>query len=123
MTALDAIYRQIPAFGCRPGCGDCCGLVPWSREEWARVADRAPAGVTLEAYDADTVIPMRGASTTCPFFSGGCTVYEDRPFMCRLFGTVRDARLTCPHGCRPDPLLSKQKADWLTMKYLRARKR
>ena len=94
---LQPIYRQIPALRCVAGCGDCCGIVPWSAEEWARVADRAPDGVELQDF-AGCVIPTLPGSSVCPFFKGGCTVYDDRPFMCRLFGTAPDARLTCPHG-------------------------
>lgn len=118
-TDLARLYAAIPSFTCIKGCGDCCGLVPWSQEEWAKVADRAPGGVTLRRMN-NQVVPQRGTSDHCPFFDHGCTVYDDRPFMCRLFGTARDWRLTCPHGCKPEPLLSKQKTDWLTMRYQRA---
>jgi len=33
---------------------------------------------------------------------GGCQVYEDRPVICRLFGTT--PALLCPHGRRPDEM-------------------
>ncbi|MND74361.1 hypothetical protein D3C80_659520 [compost metagenome] len=40
----------------------------------------------------------------------GCTVYEERPLICRLFGTT--PRLPCPNGRGPaemiDPLAEKQ---------------
>lgn len=29
----------------------------------------------------------------------GCQVYEQRPLICRLFGTT--PRLACPNGCKP----------------------
>jgi Fe-S-cluster containining protein len=104
---------------CKPGCGDCCGAVPWSAEEWAKVKDRVPAVVAVEIMDIGDggVIPLRKGTTTCPFFSGGCTVYDDRPFMCRLYGTAPDARLTCPHGCRPKQMISAAKARALTNEY------
>ncbi len=115
-TPLERLYGKIPSFTCKAGCGDCCGIVPWSPAEWARVADRLPADATATLLDG-VVIPTRASSTRCPFFSGGCTVYEDRPFMCRLFGTARDARLTCPKGCQPTHLLAKTKARKLTTQY------
>lgn len=33
----------------------------------------------------------------------GCTVYEERPLICRLFGTT--ATLPCPNGRRPEQLI------------------
>jgi uncharacterized protein len=115
---MNSIYRQIPGFRCVTGCGDCCGLVPWAAEEWARVADRAPAGVELLDF-MDCVIPARPGSSVCPFFDHGCTVYDDRPFMCRLFGTAPDARLTCPHGKRPTHQLTVENAARLKERYRR----
>lgn len=116
--ALRRLYDKIPTFKCRTGCGDCCGLVPWSPEEFAKVAARLPADATAQPFVDGTVIPMRDGSTKCPFFDHGCTVYEDRPFMCRLFGTARDARLTCRHGCQPGHMLTKAKALSLKACYL-----
>ncbi len=118
VQSLRVIYRQIPAMRCKPGCGDCCGLVPWAPEEWARVAERVPPDVELLDFEG-CVIPMRAGSLTCPFFAGGCTVYDDRPFMCRLFGTAPDARLTCPHGCGPTKRLTASKAAALWDRYAR----
>lgn len=115
--SLQRLYDKIPTFKCRPGCGDCCGLVPWSPDEWAKVADRLPADATTMPFGATMVIPFRTGSVKCPFFDAGCTVYEDRPFMCRLFGTARDARLTCPHGCQPKHILTMEKAYALKTRY------
>lgn len=115
---LSSLYERIPAFTCIKGCSDCCGLVPWSPEEFAKVADRVPAGVTLLDMNG-CVVPQRGTSGTCPFFDHGCTVYADRPFLCRLFGTAPEPRLTCPHGCHPEKQLTVEKAKWMTMRYQR----
>ncbi len=42
----------------------------------------------------------------CPYVieHGGCAIYDDRPFLCRLYGTVPS--LTCPHGRAPAKMLS-----------------
>jgi Fe-S-cluster containining protein len=36
----------------------------------------------------------------CPYVvgGGGCAIYEDRPFLCRLYGNTPE--LACPHGPR-----------------------
>lgn len=50
----------------------------------------------------------------------GCSVYETRPFMCRLFGTVPDEpKLRCPHGAKPARPLSPRRAAKLTERYIR----
>jgi uncharacterized protein len=81
-TELQKLYEQIPNFKCKPGCTACCGLVPWSDEEWERLDDKRPT------YDY-----------TCPYASqAGCLVYAKRPLTCRLFGVVDHFLMHCPHG-------------------------
>ena len=89
---LDEIRSRIPRFKCKEGCHDCCGPVPFSKEEWDRINDKREA-----------------TSLTCPYLGAkGCDIYEERPIMCRLFGVVED--LLCPHGCRPVGFLSRSQA-------------
>jgi Fe-S-cluster containining protein len=33
----------------------------------------------------------------------GCTVYEERPLICRLFGTT--PKMPCPNGRRPENMI------------------
>jgi Fe-S-cluster containining protein len=96
----EVLYRRIPAFRCKPGCSACCGPVPFSRTEWERIPDKKTA-----------------AGIDCPY-SGtrGCAIYENRPFMCRLFGAA--ASLSCPFGSRPDRMLSAEEAAELTGRYM-----
>jgi hypothetical protein len=101
---LAALYAQIPAFTCLPGCTDCCGPVPFQRREWARVKDK-------RAAPDDRI--------DCPYeCASGCAIYAQRPFMCRLFGATDEPRLTCPHGCGPAQKLSAAEAHRLTNAYL-----
>lgn len=80
------LYKKIPSFRCIEGCTDCCGPVPWTEHELARVGLDAP--------------PRVGEDRRCPFsLQGRCDIHDRRPFMCRLFGTVDD--LVCPHGRGP----------------------
>jgi Fe-S-cluster containining protein len=116
---LRMIYREIPLSPpCIPGCIDCCGPVPWSAEELARVEADIPLFVEwFEINGAPALLnPVTGK---CPFASTerGCAVYERRPFMCRIFASAADLRLTCPHGCNAKRPLSILAAVKLTDRY------
>jgi Fe-S-cluster containining protein len=90
--SLNEIRNKIPAMTCKPGCHDCCGPVPFSKEEQKRIGH-------LRAI----------TSLTCPYLGEtGCEIYEERPVMCRLFGVVED--LPCPHGCAPKVLMKPKEA-------------
>jgi hypothetical protein len=90
-------FRQrIPAFACQPGCHDCCGPVTASSEEMARLPVRS---------DAEHAHAL--AELSCPHLGeNGCQVYDERPLICRLFGTT--PRLACPNGKRPDSMIDPQ---------------
>lgn len=92
--------ERIPAFECVAGCHDCCGPVTTSSEEMFELP---------QVSDADRGAAL--ANFSCPHLAEqGCAAYEDRPLICRLFGTT--PRLACPHGQRPErmiaPLLDRQ---------------
>ncbi|NOY71241.1 MAG: YkgJ family cysteine cluster protein [Gammaproteobacteria bacterium] len=90
-------FRQhIPSFKCEPGCHDCCGPVTTSSVEMARLPVKSEAEHT--AALADFSCPHLGES--------GCEVYEERPLICRLFGTTPS--LICPRGQRPDIMVEPQ---------------
>jgi Fe-S-cluster containining protein len=98
---LKEMYDEIPAFQCRKGCFDCCGPVPFAKEEWLRVRDKRPTTGFTCAYASDD----------------GCAIYQNRPLMCRLFGAVDRDILLCPHGCRPHRLMSATRAAELRDEY------
>ncbi|QXH35955.1 YkgJ family cysteine cluster protein [Pseudomonas muyukensis] len=83
------LRELIPSFECEPGCHDCCGPVTTSAEEMARLPRKAQAeqDAALERLDCVHLGP------------DGCTVYQERPMICRLFGTT--PRLACPRGRGP----------------------
>lgn len=76
--AHDRLYALIPElpFKCIEGCKDCCGPVVCS--EWEK------------SLQPDVPESQTGY---CAFAVDGCQIYEDRPLMCRLFGSGRK----CPH--------------------------
>jgi len=107
--SIKALHKQIPASTpCKSGCSDCCGPVPVSAHE-------------AEALGVSgSMTPVKPGTMTCAFWDNGCTVYENRPFMCRLFGScIDDVRLKCPHGSRPLLPLNRNDADRLAGEYMR----
>lgn len=107
-NAHERLYKRIPSFQCKPGCTDCCGPVPFSRFEWKRVKDKRKGDIK---------------TLTCPYAIGGrCEIYAKRPLICRLFGTVNDERLLCPHGCGPEKKLTAKEADEIMQDYFKIMK-
>jgi Fe-S-cluster containining protein len=87
---IDQLRRQIPSFACVPGCHDCCGPVTASSEELSRLPVKSDA-----EHDAAL------AHWNCVHLGEhGCEAYDQRPLICRLFGTTPS--LPCPHGRGPE---------------------
>lgn len=86
---MEALRQRIPSFRCIVGCHDCCGPVTVATEEMSRLP------VKTEAEHAAAL-----AELSCPYLGkNGCEVYQERPLICRLFGTT--PRMLCPNGQRP----------------------
>ena len=82
--------ERIPSFTCVPGCHDCCGPVMTSSEEMAALPVKT---------DVEHEVAL--AALSCPHLGAhGCEVYDERPLICRLFGTT--PKLVCPNGKRPE---------------------
>lgn len=107
---LKALYRQIPEIDipCQ-GCLECCdSIVPWS---WMEIE---------HLYQATNKYPMLKEGTkSCSFAEeNSCTIYEYRPFMCRLFGTCDIPGYShCEKGLRTSTPLTKDKVNELLDKY------
>ncbi len=86
--------ERIPSFACVPGCHDCCGPVTTSTLEMARLPLKTEAEHDAALQDL-----------SCPHLGpAGCQAYDERPLICRLFGTT--PRLLCPRGRRPEVMVS-----------------
>ncbi|HUS80916.1 MAG TPA: YkgJ family cysteine cluster protein [Armatimonadota bacterium] len=84
------LREQIPQVECIEGCHDCCGPAPcthWERERMGAPPDPAQGRDDAQPGSCRWLGPS------------GCTVYEERPMVCRLYGVVEG--LACPHQCRP----------------------
>ncbi len=97
---LEAIYRQIPKSTCPPNCGECCGIMfPCLAEirnikEWCQLYKRE--------YKDFAIV----AGENCPYLGTdkSCTIYEVRPFICRVLGITPS--LPCPK-CRPSKVINR----------------
>ena len=106
---LAALYAGIPTFRCRAGCHDCCGPVPVTPLEAKRLG-----------IPGEPMTRTKPGTMTCEFVGplGECTVYEKRPYICRMFGATVDMRLHCHHGCRPVGQLSMPETDRRSHAYM-----
>lgn len=82
---VHSIYAQIPDVNCKGLCQECCGPVLMSKTERKLIKVEV-------AHDPETL--------TCnQLVDGRCSIYEDRPLVCRLWGAVPE--MPCPFGCEP----------------------
>lgn len=100
--ALTGDLSRATGLHCPPGCGVCCER----HNPHVTVADLAPIAAALVAAGQGEDVHARAraalaAGEPCVFYAagrlpGGCTQYELRPLLCRLFGyaAVRDKRGT-----------------------------
>lgn len=117
--SLERIYRAIPTVDCKGLCTESCGPIEMSDEERERIAAR---GVTIPpAAQAMQAIISGVRTADCPALTDGrCTVYEDRPLICRLWGAVQS--MPCPYGCEATPgLLMDAGAQMLIARTLKLR--
>lgn len=98
--SLERIYRAVPAVSCQGLCAAACGPVDMSTAERERIAAR---GVMIPPPQKALEAILAGERTAdCPaLLNGRCSVYEDRPLICRLWGAVQS--MPCPHGCLVTP--------------------
>ncbi len=87
-------HKSILSFVCETGCHDCCGPVTTSSYEMANLPVKS-----------DEAHATALANLSCPHLSdNGCTVYLERPLICRIFGTT--PKLACPRGKRPEIMIN-----------------
>jgi hypothetical protein len=96
-AALEELYKQIPKMmGCDGRCWISCGPVAMSARELARIKER---GYKIMPHHQAV---MRAEVHWCEALTEDhrCAVYESRPLICRLWGTVETMK--CPYGCVPE---------------------
>ncbi len=99
MTDIQKLYEKIPRSSCRDKCFRCCiNSIQAAEEEIERMGG-------YEYIDR------------CPhLIENGCSVYQNRPFICRLYGT--SSLLSC-EDCTAEYILNDQETRILLREYLK----
>lgn len=96
-----------PHVGCQKGCDSCCHIaVQIPQAEADDLGRRLGRPVAPVAYVQDDGAHL--ANTPCPFVKkGACSIYADRPFVCRLYFSLDSKDWLCrvDHGERTRTLL------------------
>ena len=98
---LEEIYQKIPRSTCKEGCFACC-----TNSVQCTPSESVAMGGYL--YDAKRMICSH-------LIDGKCSVYENRPFICRMYGA--SVLLQCEH-CTPERYLSAQETNDLVHAYV-----
>jgi hypothetical protein len=93
---LAAVYARIPGTNCRGLCQEGCGSIGLTTLEQARIEQRHGLRLPILAVFDDHCPALNEA--------GRCTIYDDRPTVCRLWGAVPS--MPCPHGCEPTQMMT-----------------
>lgn len=106
LAEIEAVYAMLPKLDCQKKCYPSCGPIAMTRPE----ADRIEARVGFPVRNS-----MRGI--LCPLLTrdGRCSVYELRPFICRVWGATHD--MPCEWGCKPDRTLTPEEDKALWARY------
>lgn len=117
LRRLHRLYAQIPAIACKGLCHDTCvEQIDMSDTERDQLARRR---VTIPPVPPGALHAM-AEPTDCPALTADrrCSVYEDRPLICRLWGVAES--LPCPHGCQPGRILPDDEAFTLIRRSVQA---
>lgn len=109
VSALRKLWNSFPKLECQGKCYQSCGPIFMSDLE----------GEILERKLGHPLPPMGTEDNplTCPLLKNyRCSVYEDRPTICRLWGMVNHSLMSCPFGCRPSRRLTDQEARFIIQK-------
>lgn len=114
MSELEELYARIPDVPCRGLCARFCGPIMCGSGEAARLPGphrllRSPTGALVAELPHVEKRKRGRVEQRCAHLRNGrCTVYELRPAICRIWGTVEALR--CPHGCEPERWLTSEEA-------------
>lgn len=87
-NTIKKIYRSLPQVNCKGKCTEACGPILFSKAEEDRMRRRA---IAPPSFTEDLVCDK--------LKKGRCSIYENRPYVCRAFGAT--AQMRCPFGCVP----------------------
>lgn len=105
------LYEEVPSIDCKGGCHNACCFIVCTIHEKERVEKLT--GKKFETVDLMEQPKTRIGSDGRPLArfvcsalteDGRCSVYDDRPLICRLYGVSEG--MPCFRGCKPDRALS-----------------
>ncbi len=103
-TEIQKLYEKIPSFSCKEGCVRCCdNWIQFAPEEGERCGGFDFTGEVCEKL--------------C---EKGCSVYENRPLICRLFAS--SVLMPCPYGYGPEHPLGEKETKEILQQYLQIKK-
>jgi len=93
----ESIYSKIPKSNCKEGCFKCCtNMIQFTPSELKAAGGYEFNGICSHYKD------------------GKCLIYENRPFVCRIYGT---SELLMCDDCTPERLLSEDETASLVHQY------
>lgn len=86
------VYRRLPELECKGLCWETCGPIPIYAVEAKNIKDK---------YGSMPMVRESDATQTCTMLTADkkCSIYEDRPLICRLYGVA--GGMKCAWGCKP----------------------
>lgn len=99
---FDRLQEALPAQSGNPcgTCRECCTAAGLTRHDVTRVElDFIASRVGPERVEAFQRFANRQGDPVCPYYDEGCTIYQHRPFSCRVFGHYRSAGSVLPSVC------------------------
>ena len=98
MDKLLDIYKKIPDSVCKKNCFECCtNSIQFTKSE-----EKAMGGYSFDGKCSHLI-------------DGKCTVYECRPFVCRIYGS---SELFKCENCVPERYLTPEETDRLGHEYV-----
>ena len=99
LTKIQEIYEMIPKSKCKEGCADCCNdMIQVAPEENKRMGGYEWLG-------------------KCNFLKDNrCSIYDNRAFICRLYGTSEILRC---ENCIPERYLTESETKKLVSEYVK----
>ena len=98
-------------FECLKNCGLCCGPVPIKKEIYEKNKGKARPHAMTDL--GSHILALQGSTAKCAFLTeeNRCSIYDERPDVCRLFGCSEEAKVNCSLACpflRPDGTIRKR---------------
>jgi len=105
VNRLDRAYALVPSANCKGLCQESCGPIVPSFAEAARIKERHGKVVDFDRKTLRCTLLVNGK----------CSVYADRPLLCRLFGVVE--KMPCTFGCDAPTMTRKQEKQAFELVY------